>query len=215
MNVMKGVDSTGKPVNLLLSDDGSLIAAVDNSGDAISLETTAAGVLKVALYGVNGNDYPGLILTHADNQTNSADALVVGGYTYIFNGVQWERERANIEQTILASAARTAQADSADLINRNGRAQLLIVDWTVETDTVTLTPTLQYKDPVSGDYVTFWTAAAPLTDIGTYSYLFQPGGAAGSYTEAVNLRVPRTWRVRMLVGDTDEATYSVAGVDLV
>lgn len=133
----------------------------------------------------------------------------------LFNGSKWDRQRNNIEQTILASAARTLETDSADLINYNGKAQLLIVSITAETATPTITLTIQVKDPVSGAYVTIWTAAAGLDAVGVYTYLFQPGGAAGSYTEAVNLRIPRTWRVKVTVADADSMTYSIAGIDLV
>ena len=60
-----------------------------------------------------------------------------------------------------------------------------------------------------------WTAAAAITATGQYAYLFVPGGAAGSYTEAVNLALGRTWRLGVTHGDTDSITYSVSAVQLV
>ena len=35
-------------------------------------------------------------------------------------------------------------------------------------------------------------------------------GSAGDYTEGVNVLIPRTYRLRVEVADTDSATYSAA-----
>ena len=112
-------------------------------------------------------------------------------------------------------AARTAETNSADQTNYNGQALIIIVDISVDPAAASITPELQIKDSISGNYFTVWTAAVALTGVGTYAYLFAPGGAAGSYTEAVNLLVGRTWRFQMNVADADSMTYSVSAVVLV
>ena len=76
---------------------------------------------------------------------------------------------------------------------------------------------MQWKDPVSGTYEEIWTAAAAITATGQYVYLLGLGGSgsAGDYDEAVNLRIPRTWRLVMTHADGDSITYSVAVCELV
>ena len=122
-----------------------------------------------------------------------------------------EAVRDNNEIVLLASAARTATADSEDQTNHNSNyGAILIVNVSEITATPVLTPKLRLKDPVSGNYVDIWTAAVNLTAVGTTTYLFGLGGAgsAGDYTEGTNLLLPRTFRFRMVHADTDEAIYS-------
>ena len=132
-----------------------------------------------------------------------------------WNGDTFDMSVNNEELIILASAARTATLQSADQVNYNGSGLIVIVDFETEVDTVSITPYLQIKDSISGNYFTIWTAAAAIEAVGTFAYLFAPGGAAGSFTEAVNLRLARTWRFGMTHADADSATYSVSAVILV
>jgi len=83
--------------------------------------------------------------------------------------------------------------------------------WTVEADTVTLTPKVEIQDPSSGDWIELFAAAAALTAVGKATYLIYPGAvtAGGEITEIQDLALPRTWRFTMAVGDADSATYSV------
>jgi len=184
------------------------------AGDTAIL-ASASGGMRVSPYGSDYDQRDGATNTGTQVRSSSGGVARFEAYTPLFNGTTWDRQRNNEEVTLLASAARTAEANSTDQTNYNGSGLIIIVDWTVEADTSTLTPRLQIKDSISNDYFTVWSAAADLTAIGTYAYLFQPGTAAGSYTEAVNLRVGRTWRFQMGVGDADSSTYSVSGVVLV
>ncbi len=121
--------------------------------------------------------------------------------------------RDNTETVLLASAARTTTTDSKDQINYNSNyGAILIVNVSEVTATPVLTPKLRLKDPISENYVDIWTAAATLTATGTTTYLFGLGGsgAAGDYTEATNLLLPRIFRFRMIHADADSATYSAA-----
>ena len=147
-----------------------------------------------------------------ENEGGTDKEWLTGAMNLLFNGASWDRARANQEITVLASAARTAQTDSPDQVNYNGQALILFVNVTVDDATADITPVIQAKDSVSSAYHTIWTAAAAISAVGTFMYLFVPGGAAGSYTEAVNLRIPRTWRLRVTVGDADSCTYSVGAV---
>ena len=124
-----------------------------------------------------------------------------------------EAVRDNNEIVLLASAPRTATTDSEDQTNHNSNyGAILIVDISEITATPILTPKLRLKDPVSEGYVDIWTAAVNLTAVGMTTYLFGLGGsgAAGDYTEATNLLLPRIFRFRMIHADADSATYSAA-----
>jgi len=133
---------------------------------------------------------------------------VVGSYPFGFNSSTWDRQRNNVEATLLASAARTATANSADQVSYNSKGLVLYLDVTSVTDTPSITLSLEIKDSIGGGYFTVWTAAAAVTATGDKAYLFVPGGAAGSYTEAVNLVVSRTWRLTVTHADADSITYS-------
>lgn len=115
--------------------------------------------------------------------------------------------------TLLPSAARTVTNNGPDRANFNDNiGAILVVDVSSITLTPILTPKLQLKDPISGNYIDIWTAAANLIATGTVAYVFGLGGSggAGDYAEGVNLLVPRTFRFRMIHADTDSATYSAA-----
>ena len=126
-------------------------------------------------------------------------------------------DKVNIETTPLASAARTVETSSLDQVNVNGRGLILIVNVTADPAAASITPTLEIKDPISGNYFTVWTAAAALAAVGMTAYLFDVGGvgAAGSFTEAVNIRLTRTWRFTMTVANASSMTYSVSANVLV
>jgi hypothetical protein len=135
----------------------------------------------------------------------------------LYNNSTWDRARNNISVTVLASAARTATTNSADMTNYNGKAHLFFLNVSAITDTPSITLSLQYKDSISSNYFTIWTAATAVTATGQYAYMFGLGGSgsAGSFTEAVNLRLPRTWRLVATHADADSITYSVSCSELV
>ena len=184
------------------------IAGKDSSGNTQDILTNTSGVLASGNLGSAG-----------DGSTNNTAFLVdqFGGsgslatYLHLFNGTTWDRHRNNEEITVLASAARTAQADSADLTNFNSKGILLTVNVSVDPGTASITPNIQSKDPVSGNYSIIWTAAAALVGTGTTTYLIYPGVIAADFdgTEAVSIALPRTWRFRMTVADAESMTYSV------
>lgn len=196
-----GASVTGKPV---------LIAGLDSAAEATTMMVSAAGRVVVAK-----NE------TTADGETNSAARLVTDNsagefplevVNMDFNDTTWDRHRNNQEITLLASAARTVQTDSADFTNFNGKGILITLDFSIEADTVTLTPAIVVVDNVTGsEEFEIWSAAAGVTAIGNTSYLLYPGVLDADFdgTEAVSIALPRTFFLRMKVGDGSSATYSV------
>lgn len=165
---------------------------------------------------------PGTVHTPVDGKTNLAvqhnDRLgsfyPLLTFTQSFNGTTWDRVRTNLEATLLAAAARTATTNSPDQTNYNHRGLILFVDVTARAAATTLTPNLQVKEPVGGNYITIWTAAAAINSADTtVAYLFYPSAladAAELYTEAVDLTLGRTWRLAMTHSDGNSVTYSVS-----
>lgn len=122
----------------------------------------------------------------------------------------------NYDFEVLASAARTADTLSNPFTNNYYKGLLLVVDATIEVATAVVTPEIRVKD-ANGDYnAVFWTAAAAISAIGEYSYLFYPGLLAADYggTEALSLPAPMEWKLFMGHADADALTYSVQGTYL-
>ena len=121
----------------------------------------------------------------------------------------------NYDIDILPSSIRTntTQGTSRDLENIEGAKGVIVtLDWTVEADTVTLTPHIEHKDLNSGKYVILLTAASALTAVGVVTYVVYPGNitARNGVTETADLPLGRVWRVRVAHTDADAATYSVS-----
>lgn len=112
-----------------------------------------------------------------------------------------------VELTVLASAARVATVNSADLKNYNCRGVIVVIDATAEVDTASVVAKIQGKDPASGQYYTILESAA-IDAVGTRVLVVYPG-----VTVAANLAashpLPETWRVRLEHADADALTYSV------
>jgi len=122
----------------------------------------------------------------------------------------------NDEKILLASAARIATPTISPQANNSHRGMILVVNVTARGVATTLTPGLQLRDPVSGEYVTIWTAAAAInTANATVAYLFYPSplaDAACLYTEAVDMAIPTQWRAVMTHSDANSITYSVCAM---
>lgn len=151
----------------------------------------------------------------ADGILASVPSLATQARQMAYNGTTWDLERNNFELTLLASAARTTTTASADQINYNGRSLLVLVNVS-NAGTGSILLSLHTKDPISGSYFTFWTAAAALTANGTYAYYFADGATGGNFTEIRALGLAaRTFRVNVTHNNANSITYSVAGVILV
>ena len=121
------------------------------------------------------------------------------------------------EITLLASAARTATASSADITNLGYRGVMLTLDVTVDPAGASIELSIEYKEPVAGNYETLFSAAAAVTAVGTHTYVLYPGDivAADDVVEVGKLPLPATWRVTITHADADSMTYSVSGSTLI
>lgn len=116
---------------------------------------------------------------------------------------------ANLGITLLASAARTATPiNTADQVNLSWRGAHIIINVSAYT-TGTYTPTIQGKDPVTGNYYTLLAGAA-LSGTGTTIMRVYPGLTAAANVTA-NDFLPRTWRVTFMGSATPAMTFSVGG----
>lgn len=123
--------------------------------------------------------------------------------------------RVNIENTILASAARTSITSGADQLNYYYNRMLIVVSVTANTGAISVRPNLQIKDPISGGYATVWTAKSNITAQGIYTYMFGDGLSGGSFTETEPFGIPaRTWRFVMVHNNGNSVTYSVADSEM-
>lgn len=118
----------------------------------------------------------------------------------------------NSNFTLLASAARVADVNTADQVNHGARGVHVIIDVTLDPASASFTPTIQGKDPLSGKYYDLLVGNA-ITATGTTVLKIYPGIVALA-NAAANDILPRDWRVKLVHVDGDTITYSV-GVQLV
>ncbi len=109
--------------------------------------------------------------------------------------------------TLLASALRTADTNTADQTNVNHRGVTVFIDVTVDLELASVTYTIQGKDAISGSYYTLLASAA-IAAVGTTVLHVMPGAVAVGNSVA-NLPLPRVWRVNCNAADGDDLTYSV------
>jgi len=173
--------------------------------------THTAGVLAVAPYFFNSSTFRPLAA--AADLTDALSGDYLPGYQpYLYNGATHDRARNNTSGTLLASAARTATASSADQVNYDARGVHIYINVTAVTDTPCVVFTAEDKDPVSGAYATLLTSAA-ITGTGLTRLTVYPG-ATPVANVAVSLPLPRTWRLTATHGDADSITFS-AGYALI
>lgn len=193
-------------------------AGTNNIGDVDLASAIPAGsnlIGGTTIYGSSGAPITGGAFGGSDGNSTGFALLATFAESMLFNGASWDRERSNINSTILSSAARTTTTNSADQTNHNGRRLLLVVNVS-SAGTGSITPSIQIKDSISGNYVTTWTAAAAITTTTTATYYFADGGAGGLFTEvrAAGLSA-RDWRLVMTHNNANSITYSVSAAVLV
>lgn len=174
------------------------------------MKATSAGALIVTAVASGGvaidvTDLTGPIPT-------GETAEIAASVNYLFDGTQFDRARNNTQETVLASAARTASVDSTDFTNHNAKGLHIIVNVSAITATPSIIAAIQGKDPVSGNYYDLLVGTA-ITTTGINVLKIYPGIGQIANGAASDL-LPRIWRVSIAHADVDSITYSV-GANLV
>ena len=124
----------------------------------------------------------------------------------VYNGSTYDPNYNNVEATVLASAARTTTQTSADFVNYNHKALVVVLDMTtVGTGSVTLT--IQGKDSASGKYYTILTGAAVITN-STNVYKVYPGLTAVTNVTVSDI-IPAIFRVTVTANNANATVYTV------
>ena len=178
-----------------------------------AFESAAQPNLRVGI--MSGATGPAAVSGLGDTQTFPvAGGLSVIAWPLTFNETNFDRERGNVNVTALASAARTASTNSADLVNYNGRGIHVYLDVTVNPGAAeTLQLLIQAKDALSGGYYNLLSDGAQAYGgvAGSRQAIVYNGVAAASAdVDAVaGFPVPRTYRVRIVHSAAGSWTYSV------
>ncbi len=107
---------------------------------------------------------------------------------------------------VFPSAARTATTVvSADIVNSQYSQAQILINVSAFTSG-TYTPTIQGKDPVSGNYYTLLTGIAISGTGETVLHIGAPVPLANAATGAF---LPQTWRISLAGASTPSMTFSV------
>ncbi len=194
---MGGKVSTGNPG--LVADD-----------DRVDAHFDARGNLGVMILNKSGTT-DAIVGPPPDNSSSSNPGLFVVSHSLQYDETNFDRVRGNTEITVLATAARTASTNSADLINYNARGVIITLD--VTTDPAggeTLQLLVQYKDAESSAYEIILDDGANATP-GRRTVIVYPGtaGSANDVTSTTGYPLPRIWRVRIVHSAGGTWNYSV------
>jgi hypothetical protein len=147
----------------------------------------------------------------ADGQSmNSLPVLATVNETVSYNGNNWDRVRNNVDVTLLASAARTTTQTSADITVYNCQAIIVTLNISASGGAISLTPTINYKDPASGTYATMLTGTT-VAATGMTTYVIDPRLVSGTppWTKTVPAAIGRVIQIVITVGNANSQTYSV------
>jgi hypothetical protein len=112
--------------------------------------------------------------------------------------------------TELASATRTATADGPDRVNTTARGLVAVLDLTAFVTAASVQLLIQRKN-AAGTYTTIVTGVA-LTAVGRAILLLDPlaGTEVAGVDDSVSAGLPHEYRVRVVQGNANDHTYSVA-----
>ncbi len=154
----------------------------------------------------------------ADN-ASTPTAPAVGAFGMLWDGVSgWDREPANQEASLLASAARTSTTSSAAQTNRGHRGVIVWLNVTGAGAGGTILVHIQGWDPAASAWVTLnaTPAGAGAGFTGGLGMEVSPGASGGTAATAgymiqrVGGGLPRTWRVSVVHDTGNSFTYSVS-----
>lgn len=189
----------------------SLHARGTVDGDTpVAVQSTVSRNLRVTLY--SGGSIIGATATGNDGSGNNLSGLDVFPRNFLSNETTWDRQRNNVEATLLASAARTATTASADQTNYNARGVIVTIDVTAISASPSITMDIEFRENIAGRYESFLLTSAAITTTGVHSYIVYPGvgAASGDVVQVAGFPLGRTWRVNVTHADADSITYSVA-----
>ncbi len=116
-------------------------------------------------------------------------------------------------QVLLASAARTAAIVSPVLSAEQVLSSEFVFSITLDPGTASITPTIEGKDPISGNFHTILAGAAKAA-VGTTVLRVGPTIIAASNV-AANAMLPTEFRVSVAVADAESMTYSIGVTHMV
>lgn len=210
------VNPSGIPVYVTLKDATNLAIPT-----RLFAKETAAGDIEVI---ANDNGCLGVALDLGTNLPGDGNSTSIAlGKNHIsgnkipsmhpvrYNGATIDRWYNNKEDTLLASAVRTATTNSPDQVNYNAKGVMIFFSVTAVPGGDTVQLRLQVKDPISGSYVTSLTGNAK-DAIALYAYMLYPGliDTGAVYDVEQPAALARTWRVQVVHSAGTNFTYSVA-----
>lgn len=156
-----------------------------------STGTTAVSNFSAAAATVDGSAGPTSTSVYADGM--------------LWNGATWDRSRANVQQALDGSSARTTSGNSAGFVNYNWAGATFFLNVTAVSGT---TPTLVWKIQWSYDGGTTYVdldltnaATASITAAGTAKLVVYPGVATAA-NAGLGVPLPRFFRSAWTVGGT-------------
>ena len=158
-----------------------------------------------------------LLTAPGDAQTLADEMLQTLSIPEIYNGATFDRVRNNYEETILASAARTATTTSATFKNYNARGLIINVHVTANPGSETLAPRVDATLAPGGSDMAVLGSPPNITGNGLAVYPIYPGMAdtGSAYNDFQAGVVPRSFQVRIVHSASGSWTYSVGVVYLV
>lgn len=140
-----------------------------------------------------------------DFLTNAYGAL----YVALVNAAGSVVPQTPTESTVLASAARTATANT-QFTNTGYKGALIVIDVTLDPSTASITPHIEGYSTLGNDWYTILTGSA-IADVGVTVLRVFPGATAVANLVSDDW-LPETWRFRMAVADAESMTYSVNAI---
>lgn len=118
------------------------------------------------------------------------------------------------EETVLASAARTATIQSAALSGIGDIGIYILVDTTATAVTPVVTLSVQVRNELASDWHNLFTSSTTITAVGLQAYYVGrsvgvDAGITNNLTGICAVPLPQQYRIVMTHADADSITYSV------
>jgi hypothetical protein len=199
-----GAAPVGNPVYI-----GGLDPTGGTTVNPLQVQSAASPNLRVGLY------QSGLQATvnapSADGISAATNSLFAVAAQTLYNGTSMDRQRNNVDVTLLASAARTTLQNSANITTYNCKGIIVTVDVTATVSTVSLTPSINYIDPASGKAIPLLTGTT-IAATGTFTYWVNENAlasVAAPFTKTAQADLGRIITINIAVGNANSQTYSV------